>query len=140
MKIYVDKIPSGGMEFSETCQSADWDLERADIKFDKLISFAGKATKQPGSVFIDVRVKANLRMNCSLCLEEFKLPLDKKINIVYKLEGQKVLDISPDIREEIILDYPLKPLCSANCKGLCPVCGANLNKAKCKHAKNRKDK
>jgi uncharacterized protein len=28
---------------------------------------------------------------------------------------------------------PLKPLCKPDCKGLCPVCGGNLNEKSCKH-------
>jgi uncharacterized protein len=38
-----------------------------------------------------------------------------------------VVDITDDIRQEIILAYPMIPICQQNCKGLCPVCGQNLN-------------
>ena len=35
------------------------------------------------------------------------------------------------MREQIILMMPLKPLCDETCKGLCPRCGANLNREAC---------
>lgn len=47
------------------------------------------------------------------------------------------IDISIGIRETIILAIPVAPLCKTNCFGLCPVCGKNLNKRKCKCQKER---
>jgi uncharacterized protein len=50
----------------------------------------------------------------------------------YSLDSsQQYLDLDQDIREEIILEYPLNPLCKADCKGLCPRCGKNLNQELC---------
>lgn len=42
------------------------------------------------------------------------------------------IDISIGIREAIILSLPVVPLCKDGCLGLCPVCGGNLNKHKCR--------
>ena len=46
-------------------------------------------------------------------------------------ERSRTIDLDQDIREEIILDYPIKPLCRPDCKGLCPRCGKNLNEGGC---------
>ena len=46
-------------------------------------------------------------------------------------ERSRTIDLDQDIREEIILDYPIKPLCNPDCKGLCPKCGKNLNEGGC---------
>lgn len=43
----------------------------------------------------------------------------------------KTIDLTNMIREEILLHFPLFPVCSKGCKGLCPICGANLNKKTC---------
>jgi uncharacterized protein len=43
----------------------------------------------------------------------------------------KVIDLDPIVREQILLDLPEYPLCDEQCKGLCPVCGANLNDREC---------
>ena len=43
----------------------------------------------------------------------------------------KVIDFGPAVREQILLSVPGYPVCRESCKGLCPVCGANLNDGDC---------
>lgn len=43
----------------------------------------------------------------------------------------KVIDLDPIVREQIALALPGYPVCAEDCKGLCPVCGANLNDREC---------
>ena len=43
------------------------------------------------------------------------------------------IDLSPLLREYLLLEIPIKPLCRADCKGLCLDCGANLNQGGCIH-------
>jgi uncharacterized protein len=45
------------------------------------------------------------------------------------------LDLGPFIHDKAILSIPLKPLCSEKCKGLCTICGVNLNETTCEHSK-----
>ncbi len=43
----------------------------------------------------------------------------------------KVIDLDPLLREQLVLSLPAYPVCREDCKGLCPVCGANLNEREC---------
>jgi len=43
----------------------------------------------------------------------------------------KELDLRPAVREQILLSLPPAPLCSEDCKGLCPRCGKDLNEGEC---------
>ncbi len=43
-----------------------------------------------------------------------------------RLEGD-LIDLEPLLRDQVVLDLPFQPVCSPDCAGLCPVCGANLN-------------
>lgn len=43
----------------------------------------------------------------------------------------KTIDLDPIVREELLLTLPSYPVCKESCKGLCPVCGANLNDREC---------
>jgi uncharacterized protein len=43
----------------------------------------------------------------------------------------KVIDLDPAVREQILLSIPGYPVCQESCRGLCPVCGANLNDGDC---------
>jgi uncharacterized protein len=48
----------------------------------------------------------------------------------YPLEGDH-LDLLPMVRDAVMLELPLAPLCRADCRGLCPTCGADLNAGDC---------
>ena len=48
----------------------------------------------------------------------------------YRL-GHHTVDLEPLAREALTLDLPLAPLCSADCRGLCATCGADLNQGDC---------
>jgi uncharacterized protein len=49
------------------------------------------------------------------------------------------LQIDNMVRESILLTLPLKPLCREDCKGLCPICGIDLNKSVCSCVKRETD-
>ncbi len=48
----------------------------------------------------------------------------------YPLEGDQ-LDLRPLVRDALLLELPLAPLCHEDCRGLCPQCGADLNAGPC---------
>jgi uncharacterized protein len=48
----------------------------------------------------------------------------------YRLAGEEV-DLEPLVRESVLLELPLAPLCADDCRGLCPQCGADLNEGEC---------
>ena len=48
----------------------------------------------------------------------------------YRLAGEEV-DLEPLVREAVLLELPLAPLCQDDCRGLCPQCGADLNEGGC---------
>jgi uncharacterized protein len=47
--------------------------------------------------------------------------------------SQHNVDLSPLVRETIVLNEPMLVLCTESCRGLCPVCGANWNRETCNH-------
>lgn len=48
----------------------------------------------------------------------------------YFIEGYN-LDVDKLIYGEALLNWPSRVLCSEDCRGLCPVCGKNLNRGEC---------
>jgi uncharacterized protein len=91
------------------------------------------------------RYKAELELVCDKCGDKYPLKLDEDFEIFLtkknetEEDGQTIIEIGnadqvnlvPYIREEIVLNLPFTSLCSDNCKGLCPVCGKNLNREQC---------
>ena len=47
------------------------------------------------------------------------------------LREGRFVDLTAEIRESILLRFPSHPVCRADCRGLCPRCGANLNNETC---------
>ena len=56
----------------------------------------------------------------------------------YPIEGDQV-DVEPLVRDAVLLELPLAPLCREACAGLCPVCGANRNDTDCGHEPDDRD-
>lgn len=48
-----------------------------------------------------------------------------------RLESDGTIDLEPAVRDEVVLDLPLAPLCRSDCLGLCTVCGTDLNTNPC---------
>lgn len=132
MKIYINQISDTGLELSERWEPSDLDLGREDIKFTQPIEIFARITKGIGVVSVNLKVETEMSLNCSRCLEEIIIskPLEIKLNLPVK--NEEVIDITDNLREELILNFPLKPLCRADCRGLCMRCGENLNKGKCR--------
>ena len=100
-------------------------------------------------------VKTTLRLPCSRCLEPFALPVDSAFELRYQPHAENAaksgdeedeieeddlstafyendeIDLGQLMREQFLLSLPMKPLCSDDCKGLCPICGTNLNRGAC---------
>ena len=97
-------------------------------------------------------VKTTLELPCSRCLEPYTLPVDQRFDLRYQPHAQNTgegereieeddlttafyendeIDLGQLMREQFYLALPMKPLCSDDCKGLCPACGANLNRTTC---------
>jgi len=54
---------------------------------------------------------------------------EEDINTAFYRDG--VIDLGELLHEQFYLTLPMKPLCREDCKGLCPVCGANWNQTTC---------
>lgn len=132
MKIRLAQIIPEGIDLEESVAASTLDLETDVVKFQGLVNIKARASRITNAVSVDVRLSGLMSLVCSRCLNEFKSELDKELKLNYPVDkNQQVIDLGPDIREEIILDYPMQPLCRADCQGLCPKCGQNLNEGGC---------
>lgn len=79
-------------------------------------------------------LSGHLVLSCSRCLKEFKYKLDISITeelLKKDIQDLSKVDLKPIFRENIILNIPIKLICSDDCQGLCSQCGTNLNLKKC---------
>jgi uncharacterized protein len=98
------------------------------------------------------RTETTLEVPCSRCVEPMVVPVDTSFDLRYQPhttntgEGEQEIeeddlttafyqhdeiDLEQLMREQFYLALPMKPLCTPDCRGLCPTCGTNLNRGGC---------
>ena len=124
----VAAAPLFGLEVSGSRIDPD-----ADVVFDAVLESVS------GGILVSGTVRAPWHGACRRCLEEAKgelvaeiceLCLELEDEDSYRVTGD-LLDLAPLARDACILELPLAPLCTADCRGLCPSCGANRNLEPC---------
>jgi len=121
-----------------------WGLVRGDLVL----------TKNGNEVGLEGKLTCEVELECSRCLTLFSFPLVAELDLFFLPGKEKVspsekeiplnsadlklaryeppeLDLTPFIREAILLALPMKPLCHEACLGLCPKCGGDLNLGMC---------
>ncbi|MCM8787301.1 MAG: DUF177 domain-containing protein [Candidatus Omnitrophica bacterium] len=133
MKIAVAKIKDKELEFTEEIDVKDWDMDSNDVKFVDNITLICKFLRVGKGIFVDATVNTHRMIVCSRCLEEVGQIVCQNFKLNYDINKLgDYLEIDDDVREEILLNFPMKVLCRPDCKGLCPKCGVNLNFEDCK--------
>jgi uncharacterized protein len=98
------------------------------------------------------KVRTTLELVCSRCLEPFRMPVDESFDVLFlphtgapsddekKVEdddlttafySDHVINLGQLLQEQCYLAVPMKALCREDCRGLCSICGANLNATTC---------
>jgi len=115
-----------------------------DLVLDNL---AGSAhiTRTAQGLLVRVKLHASIETECVRCLANFPLRLETDFTELYAFSANSVTDsdlrmpengyinLAPLVREYMILEIPIRPICQPSCKGLCPICGENLNETSCVH-------
>ncbi|MFA5005691.1 MAG: DUF177 domain-containing protein [Candidatus Omnitrophota bacterium] len=132
MRIFVNQVPFEGIVLEEEISPGSLDLDTEMVSFHSPLKVRAQASRIGNVISVDLDMKAQILLKCSRCLNEFENKLVKKTQLNYPFDNSSTyIDLDPDIREEIIMDYPIKPLCAKECKGLCVKCGKNLNEGGC---------
>ena len=129
-KVQTARGNKAPFEFSATAQKLfGEDLEdfEGDIKIVGEVEDVGRCFVVRG------QINCKKKFVCDRCLTE------ATENQVHKFEEEfdkaeavdELLDVTELLRDELLAAQPMKNLCKADCKGLCPVCGANLNEGDC---------
>ena len=102
-------------------------------------------------IVVEGFLSTRLLLRCDRCLEPYSWDLSTDFRIYLSMspfKGELEVELSKDdldidfidgnfldpdqiIKEQIILNVPMKTLCTTECKGLCPICGCNLNMKRC---------
>ncbi|SKA92275.1 uncharacterized protein SAMN05443428_11233 [Caloramator quimbayensis] len=125
-------------------------IEREDFKFYLMspLKVDGSAYYDGGLIKVKGTISTSIKAQCSRCLETFNYELNIDYDEIfskahededtYSYDGNTI-DLSNMVIDNIILSMPIKFLCSEDCKGLCSICGKNLNTGKCNCEKGEID-
>ncbi|MHB1629514.1 MAG: YceD family protein [Bacilli bacterium] len=120
-------------------------LRGSDIVSIDLLAAAVRAEATPQLCTAEGEVKTAVTYRCARCLVEFPdrletrfreefsrlppTPEQEQAEVVHCPGDEIVMD--PYVEQAVVLALPAQPLCKADCLGLCPVCGADLNMQTC---------
>jgi uncharacterized protein len=104
-----------------------------------------KISRTPQGLLVQGKFSGETRLGCVRCLGEYQQALAWEFTELYAFDSRSEtesgliipedahIDLESLVRDFALLEFPIKPLCRAECKGLCPVCGENLNDKDCGH-------
>ena len=125
-------------------------FETEKIQFDTELVFEhfqgeAKVNRVVQGILIQGDFQADVQVDCVRCLEDFLQPLHSEFDELYAFReedadesGQLMpengfIDLGPVVREYLLLEMPISPQCKEDCRGLCDICGVNLNLGTCEH-------
>ena len=163
MRIRVDEVPEAGRFLHFAWAEAQFQrfLPPGDpltFRFDRPLNVDLEIHKRPDHVLVQGAIQATFQLDCHRCLESFPWELEQPVEVLLlyqqKPPGQvddeeleltseemdqtffdgEEIDIDVLVAEQVLLALPIKALCSDQCRGICPRCGANLNVEACRCA------
>ena len=152
LALNLNKIRTAEEHFEQVYQPEQLAVEGDSFRVAEPVHLAFDIHKDKEQFRLVGRVKTTLELPCSRCLERFLWPVDAAFDLRYhphahntgdgeiEIEDDdlqsafyenETIDLGQLMEEQFYLSLPMKPLCSDDCKGLCPTCGTNWNKAGC---------
>jgi uncharacterized protein len=128
----------------------DIHFEYPKIKFDEDLEvedFAGvvRLNRTPQGILIEGQFGGKTSVQCVRCLVDFLQPVKTDFEELFAFSQRSVteseliipedgnIDLGPLVHDYLLIEVPICPLCRPDCKGLCEVCGEDLNQAVCEH-------
>lgn len=158
MVIDIDNIPKEGLSVSRDFDFLNVDLVEEDAVFLAPTHAEAVVRRVGEEIWIKGRLTACMSFLCSRCLTPFDFPVDVSFDLVYlpkeldlmkeDLEEEDLsrdfyhnnqIDLREVILEQLNLAFPLKPLCSEDCEGICAVCGQVRRNGDCACLVKEKD-
>ncbi len=149
MAIKINDIPLEGLTLELGLTLDLFDKGTASTAFTASLSIKPTGA---GTLNVRGRIQSDPVLECSRCLKKFPYKIDTELNIdlvpvgslgtspEHELERSELdtefypgdeIDPVSIVKEQLLISIPMVPLHSPDCKGLCPVCGMDLNESAC---------
>ena len=145
LRVDLRDLAAGPVETTGSIGPADPLFEGLGVGLTAPVVVAGRlqATGE-GRFYWHGRISTTVREQCRRCLTDVSLPVTADIGVLFTQDGADddpdayvvpadadEVDITPAVREELILAVPQYALCREDCRGLCPNCGKDRNAGPC---------
>lgn len=153
MRLLLEEVREAPVEWQEELVLTPEQIEGSNLLGVGPVECRGRLTAVEDGILIEGDLRYEQTMACDRCLEPTALPAHERFQLlavaaleepeavlerelekdeldVVGIEGEEI-DTDPLVVEQVRLNVPMKPLCSEQCKGLCPRCGSNLNEGPC---------
>ena len=153
MLISVEELKLHPVSISETYPAGALDYHTTDFRQSGKLRVRGTAELVGDEIGFRGHLSTRIESTCARCLGPVELPVDCDFDLTYrpmaeiaKEEEIKVpagelevgfytgpgIEVADVVTEQVNLFLPMQVVCSPDCRGLCPGCGANLNIETCK--------
>jgi DUF177 domain-containing protein len=159
MRIHVETLPAEGveLEIDEPVKQFPVLLEmqaQGECRFLDSVRGHLRVRKVTDLVTVVGTVSTRVRLTCDRCLRRYETDLMDRMAVSYTrnlpepedpeeetaLSAEDlgliafhgdVIELREAIQEQVVLSFPVHPVCAQDCKGLCPHCGEDLNRGPC---------
>jgi uncharacterized protein len=158
MIIDIDRIPETGLKISKEFEFFNTDLVEESATFLEPVNAEVSVKKTGEEILIKGRIRSRLNVICSRCLLPYEFAVDSEFDLVYIPDepgtirepeekedlsryfySDRTIDIKMEVWEQLNLTFPVKPLCTQDCQGICPVCGKIIRKERCSCLRDESD-
>jgi uncharacterized protein len=161
MRIHIEQITEKGLflDFAERAENFPvlaQMIQDGECEFLGPIRTRLRAVKIRDFVEVEGTVETQVKLTCGRCLEVFTTVATNEFALTYnrrapeataesepkdvelkaddfgliQFQGETI-DLQEGIQEQVVMAFPIRPLCAQDCRGLCQSCGANLNLGDC---------
>jgi uncharacterized protein len=154
MRIAVTSLRERPTPLEATLAPRELDLAAERTRFTAPVQVAVTVTRMQEDVLAEGKASTTAVTECSRCLGDVPLELHGEFEALYvpdtgayaarmgrrdfewgdqrvNFYSELTVDLTEEIRQCILLELPMKPLCRPDCAGLCPSCGQDLNEGHC---------
>jgi len=131
--VHPECVPATGLRLRGEVAAAELELVDSErLAVAGPVDFDLDVNLVRGGLLVRGSLAVPLDCACDRCLERYSLPLAvPAVTHYYENVDNHDIDLTNDLREDILIDFPQHLVCKPECRGLCPVCGGSLNVDPC---------
>jgi DUF177 domain-containing protein len=152
MQIELSSLPGKTGKFAHVYTPGELVLDDERLRLAVPLKVSGKITRNERKVVVEGHLSAVTGVECDRCLKPMELPIDTEFKVEYVTPATynasdvaelgeddlalsvfdgELINIDEIVGEQVLLAVPSQAVCNENCRGLCPICGTDLNVESC---------